>query len=377
MYIYKGIEFDDRLIATFGIELEGVYSVNDERIKDKLLASDLISPTKLEVGTDSSLAGAGAGYKYEIKYWVKNNPDGVKEMAEMLDISYKISEEFNASCGLHVHFKTIYNNDGGYYGIVSPLLYMNVRRYIVKKYIDTYLNDDIISKISNHNVFVLVKSIVDTYIDIFNAGDNEEDEKHAIEIYDLLRFYLPEDLALLSNNMEKRINLMELAFSSYMGTPYFSFEESKLSNLDEYDRWVIKYALRLVSHYSQTNLLDCVIRDYSHYNFVNLIDSYRSDDTYEFRLMPYADNANEALEEIAFVINTITEAYDKFMKGEIEGYAVKDWNDDGRLSPDNLLLLKKHRRSRVHTRRRVELEERIRENYIIHTTAQQDGVFYR
>ncbi|MEM3845062.1 MAG: hypothetical protein QXU98_05115 [Candidatus Parvarchaeota archaeon] len=349
MYECNSVSFDDRLIKSFGVELEGIYLIDEDPALESFKKAGF-DMHRFSTGTDGSIYSYSRGHNYEIRYWVYNNQNGAEEMAKFFNMAYDISEEFNASCGLHVHF--VVEDDDGYYHKMSPLLYGNVRKYLVDKYMNTYLNDELINNIRDRTVFSLVKKIIDTYKEIMLYSDGKVSKQKVEEDYAFLNNINPTNRELLSNNKSFHISLKNLKSQALDSDEYY-FDTSDLSDIDMYDRNITKYALRLLSSYARTNLSDCVIYDVSHYNFMNMINSYDDNNNYEFRLMPYADSAKEALEEVAFVVNSITEAYYKFMNFEIDGYSIRDWDVNGSLSPNNFILKKNKRNDMIHTRKKV------------------------
>ena len=315
---YKEIETDE--IDSFGIELEGNWKRPEDDGGDHEVEFYKYLKQKYE---DFEASGDGTiyttfdgeynkSYSKEFKYWVYNQPAGIQLMYDFLKDCYKENSSFNASCGLHIHFRTTNDNDN-----ISLLNYFNVKLYVLQKYIDTYMpyiskdfeelfkdmkeaspeinnsiNSDIYANLEN-NLRNMITNNLDikegNFIHIFKREDGGISDVYSIGC---------------NNNLKRRIS------------------NRSIQDVGEHNYNILKYGVRLFSSYC--DYLGCMSYEAvpSHYNFLNTNASYSRHGNFEFRLMPHADTPEQAMDYIAFTVNTMSEAIEKVNKGELDGWMI-------------------------------------------------------
>ena len=308
----KKVTIEDSVIKSVGIELEGNFMLSPR------VANDLRREfSELDIGRDGTIVqSSNDEYNdnaYELKYWVYNRPENMENMDEFLEAAYDHSTSFNISCGLHIHFEMrndVVSRDGDCGVEAEKLKYLNVKKYILSKYTHTYL-PEIADK------FDIVLNSLET---AYEKGDMEytwpmnyrDIEKRVVKILnDALRKY---DFDIDISDIMNRANRQMYKVSDIYRDD-FSPEVYRL----------LKYGSRLINTYTEyVNDLRFISDRYSHYGFINIYNSYSAHGNYEFRLMPYADNAGQAMEHIIFFINTLSEAVNKLEKMELDGCLIDD-----------------------------------------------------
>ncbi len=299
MYKINGLKFDDWYIASFGVELEGIYHIPNtdyglttnaldrfvKEIRQEFSLSTKVKLENLSFGSDGSIhkliENSDSDHGLEIRYWDMNSKEGAINMYDFLKNMYSHSAEFNSSCGLHIHFRT-HNFYKGNKDDWTILRYENIRKYILQKYKYTYLRD------IKH-----FKFYKDAWVELSNKGP---------------------DYAYIRYNKRAKANMI-----NYLGMREHVYEDSILETIEGHDKIrPFKYLHRLSNHYCKPEYR--FEKDYTRYNFLNVNNTHEDGD-FEFRLMPYADTPEEAMQSINFAVNTISEAVKLFIAGRLGGIA--------------------------------------------------------
>lgn len=346
---YKEIETDE--IDSFGIELEGNWKRPEDDggdhevefykyLKQKYEYFEASGDGTIYTTFDNEYKNS---YSKEFKYWVYNQPAGIEKMYDFLRDCYKESSSFNASCGLHIHFKTKDDRDN-----INLLNYFNVKLYVLQKYIDTYM--PYISK----DFDGLFKDMKEASPEI----DNSITSGIYANLENKLREVITDNLNIKEGNFSNIFKHRDGSISDIYSIGSNSHLRKQISNINiqnvgEHNYNILKYGVRLFSSYCE--YLGCISYEAapSHYNFLNTNASYSRHGNFEFRLMPYADTPEQAMDYISFTVNTMSEAIEKVNKRELDGWMI---------DKKYLLDVESIKPARV-TKRRKTVISNINENY--------------
>jgi hypothetical protein len=319
------MDVDDSVFESFGIELEGVYKRGFhlnllDSLKDAGNSEATVNLENVNYSDDASLsvlssASGDRCYTYEYKYWDYNTDKGFRNMKLFLDILYSNMTEINSTCGLHIHLKPKKDKD------LSALYYTASRYKILESYIDNYIGRDYvkIDKSDTHpNLFGLIfynflaRSVRDNGCRIWKVLSNSSSDIESPALVEIEEY--GREKPRVSVRMVEKIN-PDYKIISFLTE-------------DEYKK--LKYAQRLVNSFSICNTKFSEAISSSHYDFINIVGSLsepQNGGTIEFRLMPYADSPEEAIESIKFAINELSKVVNMYENGELSGYFVSDYDN--------------------------------------------------